>query len=66
MNKQTIRSLALLFYILVIFLPLIVFFLFPMPPGQGILAGFFGDVGLYWIINGRNAVYSDGTAENFR
>jgi len=48
MNKKTKRLLALAVYILLIFLPVIVFFLFPMPEGRqwwrdlSVLLGFLG------------------------
>jgi len=48
MNKKTKRLLALAVYILLIFMPIIVFFLFPMPEGRqwwrdlSILSGFLG------------------------
>ncbi len=48
MNKKTKRLLALSIYILLIFMPLIVFFLFPMPEGRqwwrdlSVLLGFLG------------------------
>ena len=48
MNKKTKRILALLVYLLLIFLPLIVFFVFPMPPRReawrdlSVMLGFVG------------------------
>jgi len=48
MNKKTKRLLALVIYILLIFLPVIVFFMFPMPEGRqwwrdlSVLLGFLG------------------------
>ena len=67
MNKQTIRSLALLFYILVIFLPLIVFFLFPMPPGRefwrdfSVMLGFVGlsMAGMQFIPTARLKIFAN-------
>ncbi len=67
MNKQTARFLALLFYILVIFLPLIVFFLFPMPPGRefwrdfSVMLGFVGlsMAGVQFIPTARLKIFAD-------
>ncbi|MDP2964531.1 MAG: ferric reductase-like transmembrane domain-containing protein [Pelolinea sp.] len=67
MNKQTIRFFALLFYILLIFLPLIVFFLFPMPPGReflrdfSVLLGFTGlsMAGMQFIPTARLKVFAN-------
>ena len=48
MNKKTKRLLALIIYLLLIFMPVIVFFLFPMPEGRqwwrdlSVLLGFLG------------------------
>jgi len=48
MNKKTKRLLALIIYVLLIFMPVIVFFLFPMPEGRqwwrdlSVLLGFLG------------------------
>ncbi len=67
MNKQTIRFLAFLFYILLIFLPLIVFFLFPMPPGRefwrdfSVMLGFVGlsMAGMQFIPTARLKVFAN-------
>jgi predicted ferric reductase len=67
MNKKTVRYLALLFYILLIFLPLIVFFLFPMPPGRefwrdfSVILGFVGlsMAGMQFIPTARLKIFAD-------
>lgn len=67
MKKQTIRFIALLFYVLLIFLPLIVFFLFPMPPGRefwrdfSVMLGFVGlsMAGMQFIPTARLKVFAN-------
>ena len=67
MKKQTIRFIALLFYVLLIFLPLIVFFLFPMPPGRefwrdfSVMLGFVGlsMAGMQFIPTARLKIFAD-------
>jgi len=67
MNKRTVRALALLFYILVIFLPLIVFFIFPMPPGRefwrdfSVILGFVGlsMAGMQFIPTARLKIFAN-------
>ena len=67
MNKNIVRSLALLIYLLLIFLPLIVFFLFPMPPGRefwrdfSVILGFIGlsMAGMQFIPTARLKIFAD-------
>ncbi len=67
MNKQTTRALALIFYILVIFLPLLVFFLFPKPSGRefwrdfSVMLGFVGlsMAGMQFIPTARLKIFAD-------
>ena len=67
MNKQTIRFFASFFYFLLIFLPLIVFILFPMPPGRefwrdfSVMLGFVGlsMAGMQFIPTARLSFLSD-------
>ena len=66
-NKQTIRFFASFFYFLLIFLPLIVFILFPMPPGRefwrdfSVMLGFVGlsMAGMQFIPTARLSFLSD-------
>src|SRR4030042_2139821 len=67
MKKQTIRFIALIIYLLLIFLPLIVVILFPMPPGRefwrdfSVILGFIGlsMAGMQFIPTARLKIFAD-------
>jgi predicted ferric reductase len=67
MSKQTLRFFALVFYILMIFLPLIIFFIFPMPPTRdfwrdfSVMLGFIGlsMAGMQFIPTARLRIFAN-------
>ncbi len=67
MNKQAIRFFAFLIFLILIFLPLIVFLFFPMPPGRefwrdfSVMLGFIGLslVGIQFIPTARLKLFAD-------